>query len=60
MNEETFFVCPYCGETISILVDLSEDGPVEYVEDCEVCCHPITVQYQVEENTLGGFQAGRL
>jgi len=60
LNEETFFVCPYCNETISILVDLSENGPVEYVEDCEVCCHPITVQYAVEEHTLSGFQAGRL
>lgn len=60
MNEETFFVCPYCMETISILVDLSADGPVDYVEDCEVCCHPISVRYQVEENSLMGFQVGRL
>jgi hypothetical protein len=57
MTEETFFVCPYCLETISILVDLSQDGPVSYVEDCEVCCHPISIRYQVEENVLLGFQA---
>lgn len=32
--------CPYCGESISILVD--ESLPEQrYVEDCEVCCRPI-------------------
>jgi hypothetical protein len=32
--------CPYCGETISILVDHSLDEQ-EYTEDCQVCCRPI-------------------
>ena len=32
--------CPYCGESISVLVDdsLPEQS---YVEDCQVCCRPI-------------------
>jgi len=60
MTEETFFICPYCMETISVLVDLSEVGPVTYVEDCEVCCHPISIHYKIEESSLMGFQASRL
>ena len=32
--------CPYCGEYIEIIVDLSVDHQ-EYVEDCSVCCRPI-------------------
>lgn len=32
--------CPYCGEPITILVDLSEPEQ-EYIEDCQVCCRPI-------------------
>jgi hypothetical protein len=60
MNEEVFFVCPYCLETISVLVDLSAEGPVQYVEDCEVCCHPIAFRYQVTGNALQNFQASRL
>lgn len=60
MSQEVFFVCPYCFQTISILVDLSENSPVAYVEDCEACCHPISFRYQVEQNTLLGFQARRL
>lgn len=38
--------CPYCGETISLLVD----GSVEqssYTEDCSVCCQPILVNASV-------------
>ncbi len=32
--------CPYCGESISVLIHPSEAG-TEYVEDCQVCCRPI-------------------
>ncbi|MFM7121626.1 MAG: CPXCG motif-containing cysteine-rich protein, partial [Gammaproteobacteria bacterium] len=34
--------CPYCWETIELLVDCSIDDQ-EYVEDCSVCCRPIVV-----------------
>jgi len=32
--------CPYCGETIEVLID-STDLDEEYIEDCQVCCKPI-------------------
>ncbi len=35
--------CPYCGEVINILIDPA-DPSTEYVEDCQVCCRPITVR----------------
>jgi hypothetical protein len=34
--------CPYCGEIIEVIVDLSVDHQ-EYVEDCSVCCRPIVM-----------------
>ena len=34
--------CPYCGETIKILID-SSDMEQQYIEDCQVCCKPINV-----------------
>jgi len=37
---ETSIDCPYCGETISVLIDAS-CGSQEYYEDCSVCCSPI-------------------
>jgi len=41
--------CPYCGETISILVDdsLHEQS---YVEDCQVCCRPIVMDIAVDSD----------
>jgi hypothetical protein len=36
-------VCPSCGQYVELLVD----GTVprqRYVEDCEVCCEPMTVE----------------
>ena len=34
--------CPYCGEMIDILIDLSIETQ-EYTEDCSVCCRPMVV-----------------
>ena len=34
--------CPYCGETIEVLIDCSVDEQ-SYIEDCQVCCRPINV-----------------
>ena len=45
-NEEVYFQCPYCGEQISMLFE-SFSGNQEYIEDCEVCCSPIKVNYSV-------------
>jgi len=28
-----------------------------YVEDCEVCCHPIEVRYAMDCGELGDFEA---
>lgn len=40
--------CPYCSEVITILVDpsISEQS---YVEDCQVCCQPITLDVVIDE-----------
>jgi len=44
---ETSISCPYCGESISVLVDdsLPEQN---YVEDCQVCCRPIVLDVIVD------------
>ena len=36
--------CPYCGETITILLDAGSGTTQDYVEDCEVCCRPWRVR----------------
>ncbi|MGE0384890.1 MAG: CPXCG motif-containing cysteine-rich protein [Gammaproteobacteria bacterium] len=56
--KERFIQCPWCGERISMLLDLSVEEQ-EYVEDCEVCCSPILVRYRVRGGRVAGFQAAR-
>ena len=52
--------CPYCGELITVRVDLSA-GPQTYVEDCQVCCQPITLIIPITaEGELGAVSAERL
>ncbi|SDR97722.1 Cysteine-rich CPXCG [Formosa sp. Hel1_31_208] len=54
--EEHFFQCPYCWESISMLIDTSQSHQ-SYIEDCEVCCHPIQLQISTENQEITGFQA---
>lgn len=44
--QETTIQCPYCGESIDILIDCSA-GSQEYIEDCQVCCRPINMSLAV-------------
>lgn len=43
--------CPYCGENIQLVIDCSESSQ-EYIEDCQVCCRPITVFVTVENDDV--------
>jgi hypothetical protein len=35
--------CPYCGETFETAVDASAGDRQQQIEDCAICCQPITV-----------------
>jgi len=56
---EHFFTCPYCWETISMILDPDMSGEV-FVEDCQVCCNPIEVFFIMKEEDLQSFQAIKL
>jgi hypothetical protein len=53
---EYYFSCPYCWEEISMVLDTSVRTQT-YIEDCEVCCHPIEVRYTFDDGDLSGFEA---
>lgn len=44
--EETGITCPYCAEPLVVLIDCSTDEQ-SYYEDCQVCCRPISISYNV-------------
>ena len=39
--------CPYCGELIEVVIDMSVEQQ-DYIEDCSVCCRPITVNVSID------------
>jgi Cysteine-rich CPXCG len=45
--EEESYECPYCGEVVTALLDLSA-GDQSYIEDCPVCCRPIMFILQTD------------
>lgn len=50
--------CPYCGEHISMLVDCSVTEQ-SYIEDCQVCCRPILLDVQIEDDGSINLHARR-
>ncbi|MWV17221.1 CPXCG motif-containing cysteine-rich protein [Pseudomonas sp. L-22-4S-12] len=47
MLEAQSYQCPYCGEEVEAVLDLSA-GDQEYVEDCPVCCRPIVFDLRTD------------
>jgi transcription elongation factor Elf1 len=58
-QQEHFFNCPHCFAAVSVLVDPSVPAQ-EYIEDCEVCCNPISFTVQFQGDELVRFEANRL
>jgi hypothetical protein len=47
--DNTEVQCPYCGAMFTITVDLLQ-GRQEFVEDCSVCCKPVSVVVTVDDD----------
>jgi transcription elongation factor Elf1 len=54
--QEHFFQCPYCWESISMLIDVSQYQQ-QYIEDCEVCCNPIQLRVSTDNQEITSFDA---
>jgi hypothetical protein len=44
---ETDITCPHCGESFPIQIDTSQSEQT-MIEDCTVCCRPITLNIRCE------------
>ena len=55
---EKFFTCPYCGQQISMLLE-ELYGSQTYIEDCETCCNPIEITYEVRNEQITHLEAKR-
>jgi hypothetical protein len=48
-KDEGSYVCPTCGESVVIPLDLSAGSEQRYIEDCPVCCNPNVVHVELFE-----------
>jgi len=48
--------CPYCWQPIEVVIDVPA-GDQEYIEDCFVCCRPITLSITIDEDNIPYVEA---
>ena len=48
---ETEITCYFCYETFEIYLDLV-DGSDTVIIDCDICCNPNLILYQVSNETI--------
>ncbi|MBC7660675.1 MAG: CPXCG motif-containing cysteine-rich protein [Chitinophagaceae bacterium] len=58
MEEPITVSCPWCGESFITFFDLSA-GDQNYIEDCQVCCRPITLHFTISRMGRVRVQPGR-
>ncbi|MBI5471139.1 MAG: CPXCG motif-containing cysteine-rich protein [Ignavibacteriae bacterium] len=49
MEIEATFVCAYCLQVNSIVIDSSGGRGQQYIEDCQVCCRPNKLTVTIDE-----------
>ncbi len=52
LEEYLDFLCPYCGQSNELLVDMTGGAHQEFVVDCETCCAPIVISLKVRGETI--------
>jgi Cysteine-rich CPXCG len=52
METTAEYQCGYCGEYSTTFVDLSAGYEQSYIEDCQVCCRPNTLNISVDMESL--------
>jgi hypothetical protein len=50
IDEGAVVACPYCGASNEIALDPSGGRVQRYVEDCQVCCQPWSVEVRYTRN----------
>lgn len=55
---ERRIACPYCAESMEVVLDLSAGGQ-SYIEDCQVCCQPMQIAFDVDGDELQSLQVDR-
>lgn len=49
-EEDCFINCPFCLESIGVRIDRTGGQNQLLTYDCEVCCRPITLQVEINDD----------
>lgn len=55
LEENISFNCPYCGSSMVVKIDLTGGQKQKFVYDCEVCCRPIAVTVEIDDEGIKNF-----
>ena len=58
LEENYFLACPWCLEHFQVRVDRVA-GTTSYTEDCEVCCHPVSIDVVINDGLLTRIEGRR-
>lgn len=56
MQDEGEVLCPYCGQSSTLLIDTTVPAQ-RFVTDCEVCCRPFSVSVECEGGEILALDA---
>jgi hypothetical protein len=57
INDEIGYSCPFCGERLSLKIDIAGGRRQEFIQDCEVCCRPIKIVLEFKAGEVANFSA---
>ena len=49
LESDAIYSCPVCGETNAVGIDPSAGATQRLVEDCPVCCRPISLRVALDK-----------
>ncbi len=52
LEQHEEFLCPYCGGSNLLQVDITGGHAQEFVVDCEICCAPIVVCLSINDGEI--------
>ncbi len=59
LEQSEYFMCPYCGRSNGLSIDISAGEDQEFVVDCETCCAPIVITVRLSGDEVIAVEVRR-
>ncbi|MBP6782639.1 MAG: CPXCG motif-containing cysteine-rich protein [Verrucomicrobiales bacterium] len=51
-------ICPTCFEEFMVTIPPPSEAPAEVDYDCEICCRPMIVVYEIDDDEVYAYARG--